>query len=338
MRAIFLGKFQPPHLGHVRTIIRLSKRFKNVIVGITQSEPAMMPFIEVKNILQEVLSGYPNIQIVLIAGSIEGGTADIRDLPFDVIVSGNHKVLNILKNQGFNTEFCERTEGVGYSGSEIRSLSHVVSSDVTTKKILSKGAVQVQLVRVADLKPLEKILPAHYTNIEKMIFEDGYIKKPLIVDHKFKIVLDGSHRYAFLLKFGFELAPVIFVDYADESIFVGNHLKHRYLKDDSFTITKNEVVTSALHEKIFNARITRHFFPFRKDDFIVPLEYLVQGNERDISFLIQNVPIYQEIEIDEAYIQELDEEIEILKNYEAEQRGVKKYLLEQVKMMKERKI
>ena len=97
MKAIFLGKFQPPHLGHVRTIIRLSTQYSSVIVGITQSEPAMMPFEEVKATLQEVLSAYKNIEVVLIAGSIEGCTATIDTLSFDVVISGNHKVLNILK-------------------------------------------------------------------------------------------------------------------------------------------------------------------------------------------------------------------------------------------------
>lgn len=332
MKAIFLGKFQPPHLGHIRTIIRLSAQYSSVIVGITQSEPAMMPFEEVKITLQEVLSAYKNIEVVLIVGSIEGGTATIDSLAFDVVVSGNHKVLNILKEQGFQTEFCERTDGVGYSGSEIRSLSHVVTSDAISKEKALKGTVQ--LIPVADLKPLEKVLPVHFKNIEKMIFDDGFIKKPLIVDQKFKVILDGSHRYAVLLKHSFKFAPVIFVDYSDESIFVGNHLKHRYLRDNSFTINKSVVIEKALHEQLLDARTTRHFFPFRKEDFIVPLERLEQGKERNIDFLIQDIPIEKEIAIDEEYIKELDEEIEILQAYEDEQRGVKRYLLKQIQLIK----
>lgn len=334
MKAIFLGKFQPPHLGHIRTIVRLSSRYSSVIVGITQSEPAMMPFKDVKTILQEVLSAYKNIEVVLISGSIEGGTATLDSIKFDVVVSGNNKVLNILKEQGYQTEFCERTEGVGYSGSEIRSLAHVVTSDALSKENVLKSSVQ--FIPVSNLKPLEKVLPIHFKNIEKMIFDDGFIRKPLIVDHKFNVVLDGSHRYAFLLKHGFKFAPVIFIDYSDESIFVGNHLKHRYLKDDSFTIKKNVVIEKALHEQLLEARTTRHFFPFRKEDFIVPLERLEQGSEKNIDFLIQDISLEKEIAIDEAYIKELDEEIEILQAYEDEQRGVKKYLINQLKMMQEK--
>lgn len=332
MKAIFLGKFQPPHLGHIRTIIRLSAQYSSVIVGITQSEPAMMPFEEVKITLQEVLSAYKNIEVVLIVGSIEGGTATIDSLTFDVVVSGNHKVLNILKEQGFQTEFCERTDGAGYSGSEIRSLSHVVTSDAISKEKALKGTVQ--LIPVADLKPLEKVLPVHFKNIEKMIFDDGFIKKPLIVDQKFKVILDGSHRYAVLLKHSFKFAPVIFVDYSDESIFVGNHLRHRYLRDNSFTINKSVVIEKALHEQLLDARTTRHFFPFRKEDFIVSLERLEQGKARNIDFLIQDIPIEKEISIDKAYIKELDEEIEILQAYEDEQRGVRRYLLKQIQLIK----
>lgn len=332
MKAIFLGKFQPPHLGHIRTIIRLSKEYSKLTVGITQSNPSLMPFQEVKKILDEVLENFINIETVLIKGSIEGGTASITDLDFDLIVSGNHKVLNILEKQGFKTKFEDRTEGVGYSGSEIRSLAQMVNNDLILQKHKPKNIVE--LFPVSELKPLEKVLPQHYKNIEQMILKVGFIQKPLIIDKKFKIVLEGSHRYAFLLKSGYKMAPVIFVDYADESIFVGNHLKHRYLTDESFTITKKEVIHRALHEKLFDARTTRHFFPFRKNDCIVKLDDLSKGEERDISFLLQNISVEKEIKMDESYIKELDEEIDILKQYEDEQREVRNYLIQQIKMMK----
>ena len=331
MKAIFLGKFQPPHLGHIRTIQKLAKEFDKLIVGITKSKPFLIEYEEIKQILNEILELYTNIEIVLIDGSIEEETANISSLEFDIVVSGIHKVLDILSNKGYKTKFKERTEGIGYSGSEIRTLSHIVTKEAIDKTHQDN---KVKLVLLSELKPLEKILPSHYKNIESMILNDGYIKKPLIIDNKYKIVLDGSHRYAFLLKFGFKYAPVIMVNYNDESIFVGNHLKHRYIKDKLFTISKKEVVSRALSEDLFNARTTRHFFPFRKIDYKISLKKLKQGKERDLSFLIQDITIKEEIDIDRQYIKEINEEIDVLKEYKKEQVEVKKYLKEQIKFMK----
>ena len=39
MSILFIGKFQPPHLGHVLTIKKLLKKYPNVTIGITQGKP-----------------------------------------------------------------------------------------------------------------------------------------------------------------------------------------------------------------------------------------------------------------------------------------------------------
>jgi len=184
------------------------------------------------------------------------------------------------------------------------------------------------------IRPLEKVLPSHLKNIEQMILSDKVINKPLIVDNTYNIVLDGSHRYAFLVKHGFKAAPVIKVDYDDEAIFVGNHLKHRFLKDEHFVISKSEIISRALNENLFDARTTRHFFPFRKSDYPVELAVLEKGNPQNIDFLIQDIPVAEEINKDIRYINEIDEEIKILQSYISEQLDVRKYLQKQIELMR----
>jgi cytidyltransferase-like protein len=331
MKVIFLGKFQPPHLGHIRTIMKVAKEYTSVIVGITKGTPCIMEYEEIKKIFEELFSSYHQIEVVLIDGTIEDNTANLSQYDFDIVISGNYKVIETLKNKGFKTKYQERTDGIGYSGSEIRSLSHVVSQEAIHSKNIS---VDFKILPVALLKPLEKILPSHYQNIEKMIFQDGAMKKPLIIDNKYNIVLDGSHRYAFLVKNGFQYAPVITVNYSDDAIFVGNHLKHRYLKDENFIISKAEVIARALNENLFDARTTRHFFPFRKIDYMVSLEQLVKGESKDISYLLQSVSIEDEINEDLKYILEIEEELAILEAYKKEQKDVKKYLKTQIDFMK----
>src|SRR5690606_4555529 len=116
MKAIFLGKFQLPHLGHVRTILKLAREFESVIDGITMGEPKAIEYQEVKDIFQEIFLSCPNISVELISGTIEGQTSSIENLKFDIVVSGNQKVLDILKRKGHKVKFQPRTEGTGYSG------------------------------------------------------------------------------------------------------------------------------------------------------------------------------------------------------------------------------
>jgi len=167
-----------------------------------------------------------------------------------------------------------------------------------------------------------------------MIERDNVLKKPLIVDKKYGTVLDGSHRYAYLLEQGYMMAPVLLVDYDDESIFVGNHLKHRFFKDEKFTISKAEVRSRAIHENLYPPRTTRHFFPFRKDDFPIDLEKLKKGDAQDIGYLLDEVSIEEEIVLNQNYINEIDEEIMIIEQYIQEQQETKSYLLTQIEMMK----
>jgi len=325
--AIFMGKFQPPHLGHIRTILRIYRDYSKLIIGVTEDKRVMSAY-DVKNILDEIFIDYDSIEVEIIKGIVEEGTAEIPN-DIDIILSGNQKVLDKLSNR-YKTKFIPRTEGIGYSGTELRKSSF--ANKALSLQNLNNN-LKMKLIEIKHLKPLERVLPSHLKNIQMMIERDGIIKKPLIVDREYGFVLDGSHRYAYLLQQGYRFAPVILVDYDDESIFVGNHLRHRFLKDESFIISKAEVRDRAINENIYPPRTTRHFFPFRKEDFPVELEKLEKGNPHNIDYLIDKLSLNEEIVIDKNYIHEIDEEIEIIEKYLQEQKETKKYLLSQIEMM-----
>ncbi len=324
---LFLGKFQPPHLGHIRTILKIKDRYARLVIGITEDEKILKPN-KIQDILTDVFREFENIEVVLIKGVVEQGTAKLPE-DVDVILSGNHKVLDKLSSK-YKIEFVERTEGIGYSATEIRNT--MLGSKILSLKN-SNVDLKMELIKIETLKPLELVLPSHLANIEAMIERDEIVKKPLIVDRKEKIVLDGSHRYAYLYGKGYEYAPAILVDYADEAIFVGKHLKHRFIKDEHFTISKVDVRQRAIHEKLYPPRTTRHFFPFRKEDFPIALEELKKGKNRDISHLLESISLADEIALDRGYINEIDEEIEVINRYLKEQRETKEYLLKQIEMM-----
>ena len=329
--AVFFGKFHPPHLGHIITINRILRDFNELIVAITSDNKKGLDPSQIKKILEEAFQDNKRISFEIINGSIEEGTASIKHLNFDTVVSGNNKIISILNKMGYRTIFQPRSTGIGFSSSEIRSLINNNSGEDTGER---NTQFNLEIEEMSKIKPLEKVLPNHLANIESMILEDGLMFKPLIVDKKYNIVLDGSHRYAFLLKFGYKKAPVIKVDYDDETIFVGKDLKHRYLIDKNLKLSKSKVIEAALNEKLLDARTTRHFFPFRKVNFPVELKKLIPGKLNNIDFLIEKTNIQNEIKKNLLYINEIGEELKILGNYIDEQNDIKTYLTNQVNMMK----
>ena len=124
MIAFFPGKFQPPHLGHMLTIAGLLDKYNKVIIGVTDDIPKVLEQNERIDIFKKIFKHTKSIEVVPIQGILTQYTSnDISLLPdFDVCVSGNREVINNLKLLGINSKFSERSKGVGYSGTEIRSL------------------------------------------------------------------------------------------------------------------------------------------------------------------------------------------------------------------------
>jgi len=189
----------------------------------------------------------------------------------------------------------------------------------------------MEIINIRKLRPLEKVFPRHLKNLAKLIEKDNIIKCPIIADKKTGIILDGSHRYAFFLSKGYKEVPVKFVDYNDENIRVGTHLMHRFLIRGSTNISKEEVIKRGLTGDLFSPRTTRHFFPFRKTDFIdLPLKKLEKGKPVDIKYLIAKVSAEEELRHDKGYLMELEEEIDEIIKYLEEIRQTKEYLKLQV--------
>ena len=191
-----------------------------------------------------------------------------------------------------------------------------------------------EIVKIEKLKPLEKVFPNHLKNLSKLIYKTNIIQTPIIADQNTGIVLDGSHRYVFFLQHGYKRVPVRFVDYNDENIRVGSLLIHRHLVDDKNTISKSEVIERGLSGNLFSPRTTRHFFPFRKNEFVnIPLKDLGKGEPIDVSEMIADVDIQYEIDHNNKYLKEIEHEFDELIRYMEELRQTKMYLLKQVELM-----
>lgn len=131
MNALFIGRFQPFHLGHLKVIQKISKEYDKVIIGIGSSQYSNTndnPFSadERKKMINKSLEmvKVSNYEIILIP--------NINDPPnwvnhvlsifsdFKVVITNNILTKKLFEEKGFivkNTQFFKKEK---YSGKEIR--------------------------------------------------------------------------------------------------------------------------------------------------------------------------------------------------------------------------
>lgn len=193
--------------------------------------------------------------------------------------------------------------------------------------------MRYELCLIDELRPLELVFAHHLSNISSLIHKDGAMQKAIIADRQTGTILDGSHRYAFLLAEGYRQAPVRWVDYLDEDIRVGTKLSHRFLIEDETGISKQECLRRSATGELFNPRTTRHFFPFRKTDINLSLDSLRRGPAQNIDHLISPAILVDELQHNQLFIHEIDDELQVISRYVAEMVETKAYLNQQIAML-----
>ena len=123
MIAFFPGKFHPPHIGHIQTILNILPEYKKVIIGVSEDLPSDKIITNPDAILSALKSffiTFNNIEVCKITG-ILSNKKNINDLPdFDILLSGNEKVLSWANKFGIKSKYIPRSEGALFSGTEIR--------------------------------------------------------------------------------------------------------------------------------------------------------------------------------------------------------------------------
>ena len=112
---------------------------------------------------------------------------------------------------------------------------------------------KIMLVDIRRLKCHEKIDKNRLCKLQKEIEADGAINKPIIVDRRSYVILDGHHRYTVLKQIGVKKMPVYFVDYFSPNVKV--YLRR---KDLQMQILKEAVIAKANVKHVFPSRTTRH--------------------------------------------------------------------------------
>lgn len=122
MIAFFPGKFQPPHLGHVVSVIRLYKKYDKILIGITEDEPSVISRQEARNIFEEVFQYLPKVEVRLIKGVLLSYLSREGLPKFDVLLTGNPDVIEWCNKRDVPCIFVPRSEGLGFSGTFIRKV------------------------------------------------------------------------------------------------------------------------------------------------------------------------------------------------------------------------
>ena len=112
-------------------------------------------------------------------------------------------------------------------------------------------STRLELVKIEDLIEHEQVDEYHLEEISRLIAIDGVLKRPLAVDCRSRMVLDGVHRLNALKRCGRENVPVYFMDFLSDEIVV-------FSADQRTLMRKTDVIEAAVSGKKFPPRSTWH--------------------------------------------------------------------------------
>ena len=72
--------------------------------------------------------------------------------------------------------------------------------------------------KISDLLPHEKINPIHVEKLKELIQHHEFFTKPIIIDQKTKLIVDGHHRFNAAMALGLSLVPVFEINYHQNRI------------------------------------------------------------------------------------------------------------------------
>lgn len=131
---------------------------------------------------------------------------------------------------------------------------------------------QINYIDIHKLKCHERVDPARLALVRRAILHEGVIRRPVIVDRKSMVILDGHHRYTALCTLGAKRVPVAFVRYEDAGIRV--YLRRKQLL---MRFIKRFVVETAQKGNVFPSKTTRHLIQNRPHMSAVPIEKLTEA-------------------------------------------------------------
>lgn len=148
MIALFIGRFQPFHLGHLDALKQISEN--EIIIGIGSSqysntEENPYSFAERKEMIEMILKDIPNKNIKIIA------IPDIQDPPnwvehvknlvpnFDAVYTGNDFVAELFQDKNYSVKPILLNKKI--SGTEIRQM--IKEKNITWKNLVPEEILEL---------------------------------------------------------------------------------------------------------------------------------------------------------------------------------------------------
>jgi hypothetical protein len=117
--------------------------------------------------------------------------------------------------------------------------------------------IDVSIVEISRLRGHERTDEVRLRNLRDEIESDGMLMRPIVVDGKTNVILDGHHRIRALSLLGCSRIPVCYVDYNSERIGV-------LCMNKDLEITKSKVIEAALKYEPFPPKSTWHYITSSK--------------------------------------------------------------------------
>lgn len=130
----------------------------------------------------------------------------------------------------------------------------------------SSKVINWELTNVNKLKPIEGCIKERVEYLFQKITKDKVWIKPIIIDDKFGLVLDGHHRFEVAKLMKLAKIPAVAVSYQDIKIW---SLKA------SYNVSHKIVIQKALSGDIYPNKTVKHRFLFTVPDCLIDLERLV---------------------------------------------------------------
>ncbi len=113
--------------------------------------------------------------------------------------------------------------------------------------------IRFEMMEIGKLKSHEEIRPELLDSLVKEIRNDGLLRKPVLVEDRHFVILDGHHRFEALKRLGCKKVPAYLVDYFDDAIYLTTWPGAKHTN-----VTKDDVLAMAKSGGLYPPKTTRH--------------------------------------------------------------------------------
>jgi hypothetical protein len=128
---------------------------------------------------------------------------------------------------------------------------------------------KIEIIDINSLIPHEHIDEDNLEKVKNNIEVEKIIKKPILVDKKSKVILDGHHRYNSLKLLGCSKIPVLLVNYHSKKINLG------FFRNIYEYVTKYEIIECAKCGNLFPKKTTRHTHSIKNPKIQIKITELI---------------------------------------------------------------